>query len=67
MTKIYTYEDIPNTLNSISWQLKRIADQLENINSNISEEADNQNLIDMPKQLSKLREMMKSHDIPTKL
>lgn len=28
MTK-YTQEDIPNILNSISWQLKRIADQLD--------------------------------------
>ena len=31
MTK-YSQEDIPNILNSISWQLKRIADQME-INS----------------------------------
>lgn len=28
MTK-YTYDDIPNILNSISWNLKRIADSLE--------------------------------------
>jgi hypothetical protein len=27
--KNYTMEDVPNILNSISWQLKRIADSLE--------------------------------------
>jgi hypothetical protein len=31
MTKEYSYQDIPNTLNSISWQLKRIAEALESI------------------------------------
>jgi hypothetical protein len=30
MSKQYTLDDIPNILNSISWQLKRIADSLEN-------------------------------------
>lgn len=29
MTNKYTFEDIPQILNSISWQLKRIADSLE--------------------------------------
>lgn len=29
MTNKYTIEDIPQILNSISWQLKRIADSLE--------------------------------------
>ena len=28
--KNYTMQDVPNILNSISWQLKRIADSLEN-------------------------------------
>jgi hypothetical protein len=29
MAKQYTLDDVPNILNSISWQLKRIADNLE--------------------------------------
>ena len=32
MTNKYTFEDIPQILNSISWQLKRIADSLEKDN-----------------------------------
>jgi hypothetical protein len=30
--KEYTMEDLPMTMNSISWQLKRIAEALESIN-----------------------------------
>ena len=29
MAKQYTYDDVPMILNAISWQLKRIADSLE--------------------------------------
>jgi hypothetical protein len=32
MAKQYTLDDVPNILNSISWQLKRIADNLEQSN-----------------------------------
>lgn len=32
MSKNYTWEDVPNTLNSISWQLKCIAESLDSIN-----------------------------------
>ena len=31
MSKQYTYDDIPMILNAISWNLKRIADSLEDI------------------------------------
>lgn len=34
----YTSDDIPNILNSISWQLKRIADSLENNKSEVLKE-----------------------------
>ena len=32
MTKKSTWEDVPNTLNSICWQLKCIAETLDSIN-----------------------------------
>lgn len=35
MAKEYTQQDVPMTLNSISWQLKRIADSLENIDNRL--------------------------------
>ena len=32
MSKNYTWDDVPNTLNSISWQLKCIAEALDDMN-----------------------------------
>jgi hypothetical protein len=59
MAKQYTYDDIPNILNSISWQLKRIADSLED-----SQEDSNSNeltpTVSPTVQLSKLRQLIES-------
>jgi cob(I)alamin adenosyltransferase len=58
MTNKYTFEDIPQILNSISWQLKRIADSLEK-----EDELPNTAPVEEPKnittkKISNIREMI---------
>jgi hypothetical protein len=65
MAKEYTYEDMPNTLNSISWQLKRIADALENIDSTLEQEVEVKDEIKQGNHLvgsTKLTELLRSFD-----
>ena len=53
MTNKYTIEDIPQILNSISWQLKRIADSLEK-----EDELPSTKQIQQPSSRSSIKEML---------